>query len=250
MLACAFIISIFIVPTTFFCLKSVDNSEELRERKKTSVLARCGQVLLEKRFWKFLAFIFLMSFVKKIFRYMDSIFGKYAERVLGPTVPWGTIVSLNPILIIILVPLATPLSFYFNGYTQIMIGSFITGVSPFALAISPSVPAAIVFVVLLSIGEAIWSPRLYDYTISIIEEGKEGIYLGIGTSQLFFSAVLSGVIGGALVEEYCPPERSLQSPRLLWAIIGSVTMASFVGLIVLRRWIELFPIRKKNDTIH
>ena len=109
-------------------------------------------VVREKRFWKFFLFILLMSFVNKIFRYLDSIFGKYCERVLGPQTPWGTIVSINPILIIILVPLATPLSLKLNGYTQIMVGSFITGISPFALAISASVPAAVVFLVGLSIG--------------------------------------------------------------------------------------------------
>ena len=196
-------------------------------------------VVKEKRFWKFFVFVLLMSFVNKIFRYLDSIFGKYCERVLGPQTPWGTIASLNPILIIFLVPLATPLSLKLNGYTQILVGSFITGVSPFALAISASVPAAVVFVVVLSIGEAIWSPRLYDYTVSIIEKGKEGIYLGLGTSQLFFSAVLSGLIGGGLVEELCPPEKENQQPQLLWAIVGAVTIASFVGLIVLRPCIEL-----------
>ena len=191
-----------------------------------------------------------MSFVRKVYRYLDAIFGKYAERVLGPTTPWATIISLNSILIIFLVPLATPLSFYVNGYTQILIGSLISGLSPLALAISPSVPAAVSFVVLLSVGEAIWSPRYYEYQVSIIEKGKEGIYLGLGTSQLFFSAALSEIIGGSLVEEYCPPPPAEQSPRLLWGIIGATTMLSFIGLVVFRRWIELFPVKPPDpDTI-
>ena len=166
--------------------------------------------------------------------------------MLGPETPWGTIASINPILILFLVPLATPLSLKFNAYSQILVGSFITGISPFALAISASVPAAVVFVVVLSIGEAIWSPRLYDYTVSIVEKGKEGIYLGLGTSQLFFSAMLSGIIGGELVEEFCPPEKEDQRPQLLWAIVGTATIVSFVGLILLRPCIELHPIDKQK----
>lgn len=103
-----------------------------------------------------------------IFRHLDATFPKYAVRVLGEDSPFGTIISINPFLILFLVPLATPLSFHINPYTQILIGSFISGVSPFALAVSSSIPAAVIFVILLSIGEALWSPRLYDYTVSIV----------------------------------------------------------------------------------
>lgn len=83
---------------------------------------------------------------------MDATFPKYAVRVLGHDTPWGSIVSINPFLILFLVPLATPLSFHMNPYTQILIGSLISGASPFALAISSSIPAAVIFVILLSIG--------------------------------------------------------------------------------------------------
>ena len=51
-----------------------------------------------------------------IFRHLDATFPKYAVRVLGPDVSWGSIVSINPILILILVPLATPLSFHISAY--------------------------------------------------------------------------------------------------------------------------------------
>lgn len=241
----SFSVSLGMIPAVFCCLKSTENESELQSSRHKNIIRQFWIVIKERRFWKFLTFILLMSFVKKIFRYLDSIFGKYCERVLGPKTPWGTIASLNPILIIFLVPIATPLSLKLNGYTQILIGSFITGISPFALAISASVPAAVVFVVVLSIGEAIWSPRLYEYAVSIIERGKEGIYLGLGTSQLFFSAVLSGLIGGGLVEAFCPVEKEDQRPQLLWAIVGAATLVSFVGLIVLRPCIELHPIDKK-----
>ena len=93
-----------------------------------------------------------------------------------------------------------------NAYTQILLGSLISGLSPLALAISPSIPASVIFVILLSIGEALWSPRLYDYTVSIIEKGKEGIYLGLSHTPLFFAGLLSGVVSGELLESLCPED--------------------------------------------
>ena len=211
-----FIVTIGFLPAAFCCVRKYDSSEDLKERQQENVAMSYWKVFRERRFWKFLAFIFLLCFIKKIFRYLDSMFGKFSERVLGPEVPWATIVTINPFLILFLVPLSTPLSFYMNGYTQILVGSFISGISPFALAISPTVTGAIVFIVVLSLGEAIWSPRLYEYSISIIEKGKEGIYLGLASSNYFFGALLSGLIGGGLVEELCPPKPAEQNPRLLW----------------------------------
>jgi hypothetical protein len=53
---------------------------------------------------------------------------------------------------------------------MIKYGGFVSAASPFFLAISTSTWAAVMFVVTLSFGEAVWSPRLYDYTMSIAPE--------------------------------------------------------------------------------
>lgn len=55
-------------------------------------------------------------------------------------------------------------------FAMIKYGGFVSAASPFFLAMSTSTWAAVMFVVTLSFGEAIWSPRLYDYTMSIAPE--------------------------------------------------------------------------------
>ena len=55
-------------------------------------------------------------------------------------------------------------------FTMIKYGGFVSAASPFFLAASTSTWAAVLFVVTLSLGEAVWSPRLYDYTMSIAPE--------------------------------------------------------------------------------
>ena len=47
---------------------------------------------------------------------------------------------------------------------------FLLGISPLFCALTTSLWAVILFVVTLSFGEAIWSPRVYDYTISVAPE--------------------------------------------------------------------------------
>jgi hypothetical protein len=44
-------------------------------------------------------------------------------------------------------------------FDMIHYGGYLTALSPFCLALSPTLPAAVAFIVLLSLGEAVWSPR-------------------------------------------------------------------------------------------
>jgi len=58
-------------------------------------------------------------------------------------------------------------------------GGYVTGISPLPIALSTSIWAVCLFVILLSLGETLWSPRLYDYSMSIAPEGQEATFAGI-----------------------------------------------------------------------
>mgnify|MGYP000698511692 CR=1 FL=1 len=48
----------------------------------------------------------------------------------------------------------------------------VIGFSPFILCIASTYATAIAWVVVLSIGEALWSPRLYEYAVIIAPKGR------------------------------------------------------------------------------
>ena len=48
------------------------------------------------------------------------------------------------------------------------------------------------FVVCLSLGEAIWSPRWYDYSMSVAPEGREGIWTALASAPLFAAKLPTG----------------------------------------------------------
>jgi hypothetical protein len=100
-----------------------------------------------------------------IFRHLDATFPKYMLREFGNQVPKGTIYSINPALIIVLVPLVTAATSQVDPLRMIQYGSYISALSVFSLVVSTTIWSAVVFVIVLSIGEAVWSPRLYDYTM-------------------------------------------------------------------------------------
>lgn len=159
-------------------------------------------------------------------------------REFGNDVPKGTIYSINPALIIILVPLVSAVSSKTDPLIMIHHGSYISAASVFILAISTSIPASILFVCVLSIGESMWSPRLYDYTMSVVKEGREGTHMALSSAPLFLAKLPVGFISGFLLQEYCPKDGERHS-KLMWLIIGLATVVSPILLTVF--WSEVTP---------
>lgn len=92
-------------------------------------------------------------------------------------------------------------------------GSVLVAAAPFifVLVASPSFAISCAFVVLLSLGEALISPRLNEYAASIAPLGREGTYLALGHSPNFLGKVFSG-FSGELLNAYCPCHQSACEP--------------------------------------
>jgi len=187
--------------------------------------------LRTKSFWRFCTVCIIMINVRMVFRHLDATLPKYMVREFGENVPKGTIYSINPALIIILVPIITAATSKVDPLIMVYHGSYISAASVFALAFSTSIPSCITFVVFLSIGEAIWSPRLYDYSMKICKEGREGTYMALSSAPIFLAKLPVGFMSGYLLQNYCPEDGPRES-RIMWLIIGLITTASPVLLTI------------------
>ena len=204
---------------------------------KASARKILQETLQTKSFWRFLVVCLILINVRMIFRHLDATFPKYMLREFGESVPYGTIYSINPAIIMILVPITTAATSHVEPLVMIHAGSYVSALSVFFLAMSTSIPACILFVVTLSIGEAIWSPRLYDYTMSVSEEGREGTYMALSSAPLFLAKLPVGFLSGYLLQEYCPAEGERRS-KLMWLIIGMTTATSPMFMTVFWRFIS------------
>ena len=196
------------------------------------------EVTGQKSFWKFVFMIVLLMGVRIVYRHLDATFPKYMMREFGREVMYGSIIAINPFLIVILIPIFAPLSYQFSAYSQITFGAFITSLSPFFLALDPQIWTSIMFVVILSIGEALWSPRLYEYTIFITEEGREGIYMALASSPMFVATLITGATSGMLLESFCP-EKGVKQSWKMWTLIGMLTITSPILLYLFKNKIEV-----------
>ena len=201
-----------------------------------------------KRFWRFLVVCMITLNVRMIFRHLDATWPKYMIREFGENVPKGTIYSINPAFIIILVPLVTAATSKIDPLLMIHHGSYVSSLSVFFLVISTSLWSSTAFVVLLSIGESIWSPRLYDYTMSVSKEGREGTYMALSAAPLFLAKLPVGVMSGWLLETYCP-ETGTRNSQMMWLIIGLTTISSPIFMTVFWKYIsykDLEEVEERN----
>lgn len=183
-------------------------------------------------FWRFLTVCLITLNIRMIFRHLDATLPKYMLREFGDDVPKGTIYSINPLLIMILVPIITAATTKVDPLIMIHHGCYVSAVSVFFLAFWTSIPSCVLFVVVLSIGEAIWSPRLYDYTCKIAKEGREGTYMALASAPLFLAKLPVGLMSGYLLQKYCP-EDGARNSQMMWLIIGLITASSPVLLTFL-----------------
>ena len=209
---------------------------------KGSAWSILKETLQTKSFWRFLAVCLITINVRMIFRHLDATLPKYMMREFGDDVPKGTIYSINPALIIVLVPIVTAATSQVEPLVMIHYGSYISAFSVFFLVMSTSVTACVFFVIILSIGEAVWSPRLYDYTMSVCQEGREGTYMALSSAPLFLAKLPVGFMSGYLLQKYCPEEGSRNS-KMMWLIIGATTVVSPVLLTIFWKYVSY----KDND---
>jgi hypothetical protein len=81
--------------------------------------------------------------------------------------------------------------------------------------IDPLIISITFFVVFFSIGEAIWSPRLYQYTAAIAPKGKEGSYMALSLLPYFVAKLVVGMLSGRMLERWCPDDDVLAKRHLV-----------------------------------
>ncbi|RJP73876.1 MAG: MFS transporter [Candidatus Zixiibacteriota bacterium] len=212
------------------------------DKERRSVWQVMKEVGREKTFWIFISFIFLLVLVKMIFQYNHSLYPLYMERI--DLKEWtGKLYSINPFIIIFLVPVMTAITGRMNAYKVIMVGSFISAGSVFFMGLGESIMLIVSYQVMLSLGEAIYSPRLYDYTATIAPKGQEASYMALSKVPMFFAKVGAGPATGLLLANLCPPEGP-RNTELMWIIVGASTMISPITLFLGRKWLDVEGRRK------
>lgn len=206
---------------------------EALKREQCAQCSACS-VWKDRELWKYLCVVILLMGVRMVFRHVDATFPKYMIRTHGKEVPYGIIISLNPVLIVVIVGLITPFFRSVSNYDLIAWGALISAVSPFTMTGNNSISGAISFIVLLSVGEALWSPRLYEYTVIVAPDYEEGTFMAFSHMPTFLATFISGPMSGALLQNFCPAKGPLHC-EMMWLIIGLCSISSPLLLFAFKK---------------
>jgi MFS family permease len=189
---------------------------------------------------KFSAFIFVLIPVQTLFAHNWLTLPQYVDRALGPL---GSrymefFVNLNPILIFILTPMVAALTRRANVYKMMILGTFVMAAPTFLLAISPSIWLLLAYLVIMSVGEAMWQPRFLQYAAEIAPPGRTGAYMGVAQFPWFLTKIITALYAGWFLMYYCPePGQGIQNTTAMWLIYACIAMCSTLLLLILSPWL-------------
>lgn len=199
------------------------------------------EVIKLKRFWKFVLFVSLMLIVKSVYFHLSGTLPLYMDRTIENGKHFGLMMVIHQIILLIATPICTYLVFYMDKYSIIILGSFFTTVSPLALYYENSYVGITLMVVVISLGESIYAPRLVDYTIEIAPQGAEAIFLGIAAITNSLPLIITGISSGFLMENYCTKDGSKDECHNVWVWVSGYSLVAVFVLLILRKHIEDKP---------
>jgi len=188
---------------------------------------------------KFFFFIFALIPVQTLFVYNWMVLPQYISRAYDGWIGqyFEIAANSNPILIFIAVPIIAALTRKAPVYRMMIMGTAIMAAPAFLLTIGPHWWTLFPYILIMTVGEAMWQPRFLQYAAEIAPEGRTGEYMGVAQLPWFLTKVLAPLLlTGWMMDRYCPAEGEINT-QTMWLIYACIAMASPVLLILARGWI-------------
>ena len=188
---------------------------------------------------KFAFFIFALIPVQTLFTYNWFILPPYINRAFDGWIgdKFELAANANPILIFIAVPIITALTQKAKVYNMMIIGTFVMAVPAFLLVIGPHWYTLAGYLLIMTIGEAMWQPRFLQYAAEIAPEGRTGEYMGVAQFPWFLTKVLVPLLySGRMMDKYCPAE-GVRNTEFMWFVFGCIAITSTILLVLAKGWV-------------
>jgi len=187
---------------------------------------------------KFSFFIFALIPVQTLFTYNWFILPQYVNRAYTGWVGeyFELAANFNPLLIFIFVPIVTALTYKRRVYNMMIWGTFIMATPAFLLALGTNWMLLLGYLVIMTVGEAMWQPRFLQFAAQIAPEGRTGEYMGVAQLPWFLTKMLVPLIySGRMMEHFCPAEGT-RDPETMWFWFACIAMISPLLLLVFKPW--------------
>lgn len=248
---CAAITLIMLLGVLSFLTKKVDERDRYHGHKveKEAAPESSQSAEEEKGSWaqrhlgplgdlRFLFFIFILLPVRTLFAHQFLTIPDYVFRCYPPEVAnkfeWLT--GLNPLVVCIGVPALAALTRKVRVIDMMLIGTSVSALTTFLLVPGPDLTRLILYLILFSLGEALWASRFLEYVADLAPVGKVGAYMGLAGLPWFLAKFTTGLYSGSVLS-YFVPAQGPQNSGQMWLIYALIAMISPVALACARGWL-------------
>jgi hypothetical protein len=242
------------------------------QKSSNDTLALFRRLIGQSGFYRLLVFFLFIGFLKAIFLQMDYVFPKFGDREMGLHAPVGKLAGINALLIIVLAPVIGALTQRVASYRIVIIGSIICAAGVFVMVlpmdwfvaatdsalghalghvylqltgpVHPYYIMSAIYLTIFSVGEAFYSPRVYEYAAAIAPPGQEASYGALAYLPFLVGKLLIGTSGWVLAT-FCPEHGECHAGSL-WLIFALAASVAPIGLIVFRRYIRVPEAGRRN----
>jgi len=221
-----------------------DPAEEMRKTNTAPLTARLKSYFTDGPFSnaRFVFFIFMLLPVRTLFAHQWLTLPQYILRAypqgVADRMEW-LVNWTNPLIIFFGVPIVTALTRRINVYKMMVIGTLVSAVPTYLLCFGPNLSLLLAYLILFSIGEALWMARYLEYASELAPPGRVAQYMGLAQIPWLLAKGTTGFYSGVLLAQYCPPNTppALLHTGTLWFIYSCIAMTSPIGLWLARKWV-------------
>jgi len=241
------------------------SAAERVERKTPWTILR--EVIREPALLRLIVLIALTLGVRAVYVYLYMLMPKYWERTIGTDATIGLLNAINPVGIVIGLILFIPLANKFKVINMLVFGSIVSALSLIPMALPWQIYGmgiakahyfmAVLCMIILTVGEVLWSPKLYEYTAAIAPKGQEGTYLGFSMIPYFLAKTLVSWFSGDWLMRWSPETIIVNgvavplqqamiadevgywhSPGAMWFWLGLYALVGCLIAVMLRDWLS------------
>jgi MFS family permease len=137
-------------------------------------------------------------------------------------------------IILVTVPI-TALARKLAPLTAMVVGFALATACWFVMAGFPTVTMTVVAIVLFALGEALQSPRYYEYVAALAPREQVGTYMGFAFLPIAIGTFIAGWSSGFLVKTYVAGANP-DAPRM-WLWVGAYGVVSTVLMVLYDRFV-------------
>eukprot|EP01043_Picozoa_sp_COSAG02_P006463 COSAG02_NODE_184_length_30545_cov_128.634402_8_plen_420_part_00 len=175
---------------------------------KDNIFSNFNEVIRMRKLWMVIMASACTFFVGLQWGFSETLMPQFLTREYGEGEEGARYVyrihSINLWGCVIGPPLVAALSGHLEAFGVLMPGLWVMAAAPIFVILFPNVFGFVMWEIIFTAGECMWSPRLIAWLITLAPTGREGLFIAISQGKDLILDPLKSILGGNINEWFMP----------------------------------------------